>query len=659
MAGRFSVEAVFKAVDRLTAPVRKMQNRVKKFTRSVNRGFHRLNRTVDKFGRGLKAVGRQAAVVGVVLGALGANIISTGAGFEQAITDVGAVSLQTRKQIEPLEKMALELGRTTKFTSTQAANAMEVMARAGFSMNDTLSATPAVLSAAAASGLEIADVANHVSNVLKGMGLETTEAARVADVLALASARTNSSIGSLGESMKNVASTARQLNIPLEQVVAGVALLQDVGLDASVAGSAFNTMLTKMAAPTTGMQKKMRRLGISFKDSEGNMLPLADVLEQLSKASKKVGGNFDQVAFLAELVGLRGQKAASNLRDLFETGKIKELTAELDKAKGSAEAMARLRMNTFQGSMLLLGSAIDAVKVKIFGLNEGPLKDVVDNLTKWVNANEDLIATRVGDFIGNLLKNLPEIIEWVKWGAKAVAIFLSFAIVLKSFIAVMTLVNLVMAANPVVLIVLGVMALIAAFVALVVWIDDVADSFKDMHPLLRLVLLPIEALVIAIRFLKNLFNDFPGKLDEVSESFEKMNPFVRALLGPLEAVVRLIEFINGTEIKLPAKLGAFAEGVTGGPGGAEGGIMAKIRDVTLAGLSTSMEKIGSVLASRRQPLFSSEPQIVSPQDRTARSIDEKRTSSTAEVTIRDESGRAEVTGGKLGPGLSLLNSGAF
>lgn len=589
MAGRFSVEAVFKAVDRITAPVTRMQNRVGKMTRSMERGLRAANRSMTKFGQGLKTVGRTAGVVAGILGVLSSNVIAAGADFEQAITDVGAVSLQTREQIEPLEKLALKLGKTTKFTATQAANAMEVMARAGFKANDILSATPAVLSAAAASGLEIAEVADHVSNVLKGMGLSTVEAARVADVLALASARTNSSIGSLGESMKNVASTARSLNIPLEEVVAGVALLQDVGLDASVAGSAFNTMLTKMAAPTAGMQKKMRRLGISFKDAKGNMLPLSKVLSQLSKASQRVGGNFDQVAFLAELVGLRGQKAAANLGKLFETGKIKELTRELEKATGAADKMAELRMNTFNGSMLLLGSAIDAVKVRIFGMNEGPLKDVVDNMTKWIGANEGLIATRIGDFIAKILNNLPAIIEWVQWGAKAIGVFIAFSVVLKTLVAVLTLVNLVMALNPIGLIVLGVVAAIAAFTALVVWVDEVAAAFDNM------------------------------------------NPFIRAIMAPLELVVRTIKFIKDA---------------------LKGGFGSAVKKLALSfgfGEDEADEKAREAVT----------PQVVSPQDRVARSIEEQRTTSTAEVTIRDESGRTEVTGGSLGNGLSLQPSGAF
>lgn len=564
MAGRFSVEAVFRAIDRVTAPVTRMQNRVGKFTRTAGRGFRRLNRSVEKFSAGMKRGALVVAASAIIVGGALANVVGTGADFEQAITNVGAVALKTRAEIAPLEKMALELGRTTKFTATESANAMEILSRAGFDTQQVLKATPAILSAAAASGLEIAETANHVSNVLKGMGLEMSDAARVADVLALASSRTNSTIGSLGVSMQNAASTARQLGLPLEDTIAAVALLQDVGLDASVAGSAFTTMLTKMAAPTVGMQKKMRRLGISFKDSKGNMLPFEKVLQQLSKASDRVGGNFDKVAFLAELVGLRGQKAASNLATLFETGELEKLTKELNKATGSADRMAEIRMDTVIGSLTLLGSAVDAVKVKAFGLSRGPLKDVIDDMTTWVGLNEDLIATKIGDFLLGLTTNFSEIVTWMKRVGIALAVFFTLATVLKSIVLIMTAVNLVMAANPIGLMVLGIVALIAAGAALIVAWEPVKAFFVDL-------------------------------------------------------------------------------------GESIGGIFQAVANFGGGGFGADFDPDAPQTA----------PQMVSPQERVARSVEEQRTTSTSEVTIRDETGRAEVTGGKLGPGLNLQTSGAF
>ncbi len=637
MAGRFSVEAVFKAVDRFSAPISRMQNRVGKLTRSMRRGFDRANRAVDKFGRGLKSVGRSMALVGGAIALVSANIIAAGAGFGQAITDVGAVSLKTREEIAPLEKLALELGRTTKFTSTQAANAMEILARAGFTANQILSVTPSVLSGAAASGLEIAEMADITSNVLKGMGLEVSETVRVVDALAFASTKTNTTIGSLGEGMKGIASTARQLGLPLEEVIASIALLQDVGLDASVSSSAFNTMLTKMAAPTVGMQKKMKKLGITFKDvATGDMLLLPQVLEQLSKASERVGGNFDQVAFLAELVGLRGQKAAANLIKLHESGKHSELVKQLLDVQGVSEKIAAIRMNTFTGSMLLLGSAVDAVKVKIFGLNDGPLKDAVDNMTRWVGANEDLIATNVTDFLVKIIDNFESIVTWAERIGIALVVFFTLATTLKAVAFAMTLVNLALVPGALTfgLIVLAIIAVIIIIAAVIFWWDELSSAFMNSSG-------AMDIFIIGIGFILGPIGLLIAAALLIIKHWEPIKKFFKDLWGGV------VNIFNSSIDKIMNVVDKVKNAVSG--------VMDTIS--TVGGEFGDLFRFGvdGTLPSPSQE--STSPQVVSPQERVARSIEERSTTSTAEVTIRDESGRAELTGGRLGLGLSLQKTG--
>lgn len=425
MAKKFSIEAIFAATDKLSAPLARMRGKLDGFARAAGKSLSALDSRLGSIHGGFKKIATATAAVGAVGGVAAYAIGKAGAEFEQAITAVGAVSLQSRKQIADLEAKARELGATTKFTATEAANAMEVMARAGFSNADILQGVGAVLDAAAASGLEIAEVANHVSNALKGMGLETSEAGRVADVLAVASSKTNSSIGSLGEALSNVAATARQFKIPLEDTVAGVALLQDVGLDASVAGSALNTMLTQMAKPTDEIAAKMREFGVTFRDAKGNMLPFQDVLANISKAAKKSGGNMDQVAFIADLVGLRGQKAAANLADLFDTGKVQALTKELLSAEGAAKKMAAIRMDNTIGDLTLLESAVDGVKVALFDTQSGPLRELIQSMTKWVETNKDLIVSEFQSWVTWLRDNFESIVTWLKRIGVAVGVFYS------------------------------------------------------------------------------------------------------------------------------------------------------------------------------------------------------------------------------------------
>lgn len=392
MAGRFSIEAIFKAKDRFTRPIAKIQKRTERMIRSFDRGMDRIRRVSGGVVGSLRKVSIAAGAAGAAVGLAAKHIIGTGSSFEEAITAVGAVGLQTRDQIAALEKRALELGSTTKFTATEAANAMEILARAGMSNQEILSGVGGVLDAAAASGLEMAEVAEVVSATLNGMGLEAAQAGRVADVLSLASARTKSTIGSLGESMKNLAPVARQMGVSLEEAVASAALLQHVGLDASEAGTATATMLTKLSEPAAGVAAKMRELGIAFQDARGDALPLPQILANFEKAANGAGGSMETVAFFADLVGLRGQKAALNLKEMEKSGQMQALVSQLQDAEGSARKMAALRMDNLRGDFTLLGSAVDGVETKLFKTESGALRKLTQGFTRWIEQNGDRIV---------------------------------------------------------------------------------------------------------------------------------------------------------------------------------------------------------------------------------------------------------------------------
>ena len=214
---------------------------------------------------------------------------------------------------------------------------MEVLARAGFNTTQIIDTVPSVLNAASASGLEIAEVARHVGSTLKGMGLEMNQASRVANVFGLVSSMSNTTIGTLGESMSTLSSTAKTAGLSLEEATVGVALLQDVGIPASKAGTSLVSMFTKMATPSTKATKMMRKLGISFKDAKGDMLTFEGVMEQFSKASKQIPGNLDKIAFFNELVGSYGAKAAISLADMYDTGRVSKFMGAANNARNEVE----------------------------------------------------------------------------------------------------------------------------------------------------------------------------------------------------------------------------------------------------------------------------------------------------------------------------------
>lgn len=410
---KFSIMAVFEAVDKFTGPMRSMSDSVDRFTTSANKKLDSFGERIGKVNEGFAAIGKSLAVAGAGAGFLGREVLKGGGDFEQAMANVGAVSLMTRSQVKDLEAGARSLGLRMKFSATEVANGMELMGKAGFDNGQILKGIPDFLNAAAAEGAEFEETAGVLSNVMKGMGLDVaTETKRVADVLTLASARTNSSITSLGESMKNASPVARTFGVSFEDAVSAVALLQDVGLDASEAGSATATMLTNLSHPSKKAAAEMHRLGISFQDAKGNMKPLSDVFGQMAKAAGKSGGNMKTVAFFAELVGLRGQKAALNLQELFKSGKFASLTDELHAANGEAEKMASLRMDTVQGDLKILGNTVEDLKISLFDTQSGPLRDVIQSMNLWVLANRELITQKVQDTVMWIADNMSDIVKW-------------------------------------------------------------------------------------------------------------------------------------------------------------------------------------------------------------------------------------------------------
>jgi TP901 family phage tail tape measure protein len=730
MAGRFSLDAVFRAVDRMSAPIAKIQSRFESFAKSAEKGIKSLDTAADKWLGTLAKAGQGLAVVGGALGLAAYNVGKAGADFEQAITNVGAVSLMTRGQVADLEREARKLGLSTKYSATQVATGMETMGKAGFTNAQIVASVGHVLDAAAAEGADFDEVAGNISNTLKGMGLYVDDTAKLAentqmvgDTLALASARTNSSMSSLAESMKNLAPIARQFNIPFKEAVASVALLQDVGIDASEAGTSMATALTKLATAPDAVKVKMKQLGVTFQDLDGNMLPLPKIFANFSKAAAKSGGNMKTAAFFAELLGLRGQRAGLNMQKLFESGKFKELTDELEKATGKAHEMAELRMDTFTGDLTKLGNTVDDIKISLFDMQSGPLRDVVQGMTQWLQANKGLITSGVEKFFKFFADNMESIVTWGTRIAKIITVITAASLAVKGLAAAVSILTWAISANPIALIAVAIVAAIALIWAFwpeisgffaMVWggIVDLSTSiweaFAGMAAKVGEVFMSIFGPVFAfykaywtglIEFFVGVFTIVFGLARKVLEPiFDFIRPKLEAVLGwligywtfvwdlvsgvvktGLDNVVSMVstsfdiiaaiaktyfDYVSTVWGGLVTVFSAIWEGIKWAFENTLGPVFDKI--------AWAVEKIRSIGgdtlgwdeegASGAASLSSGAPQVVSPGERIAQSISESTTTQKSEVTIKDKTGRAVVTKKPAGPLMSMpiLNqSGGF
>ena len=186
MAGRFTVETVFKGTDNTSGVIDRIEKRAQK----LERGLGGASRFVDKGFGAIKQVGAAIAYTGVAAAGAGiafAQAIAPGADFDEAMAGVGAVSLLTRDQVADLEVEARRLGKTTKYSAVEVAGGMELMGKAGFDNGQIIAGIGPILAASAAEGADFAETTSIISNVMKGMGLAMSETGRVADVLTLAS----------------------------------------------------------------------------------------------------------------------------------------------------------------------------------------------------------------------------------------------------------------------------------------------------------------------------------------------------------------------------------------------------------------------------------------------------------------------------------------
>lgn len=390
-----TLKAILTASDKATPVIRGALAASDDLTKKAFKGLDALDKLQSKIAGSIKSTISTLSVAGLALGAVGGRVIMTGADFEEAMSGVAAVSGATGEQFEILKKKALELGTTTKYSSTEVAGAMEIMAKAGMGVNDVMSGLPGILSAAAADGASVEDTATSLMAAMKSLGLGPESLGLLADQFAKAGDSTAASIGSLSQSMAIFGPVVKQLKIPVESATAQIAILQDAGIDASSAGTTLAASYSKLAAPMGRTKEALKKLGIEVADAQGNFKMPDVLLQEILRSTGKIKGNVGKMAAFTELVGLESQKALLNIADAASTGKLDQVVASLNDAAGYADKLAAKRLNNLKGDFGLLMSSVDGVAQSLFGLESGALRGVVQGTREWVDANKEWIALGV------------------------------------------------------------------------------------------------------------------------------------------------------------------------------------------------------------------------------------------------------------------------
>lgn len=295
---------------------------------------------------------------------LGKNVFDTGKEFEAQMSRVQAISGATGEELQRLTQNAIDLGAASVFSASESAQGMEYLASAGFTVNEIIAAMPGMLDLAASSGEDLAISADIAASVLRGFGLEASEAGHVADVLATNAARTNAAVADTGEAMKYVAPLAHTMGLSLEEVAASIGIMSDSGVKGSQAGTTLRGALSRLAKPTKAMRTKMDELNLSFYDSDGKMKSLSEIVGMLQT---NMAGLTDEQKQNA-LVTLFGQEALSGMMILLDAGpeKLAALTKAYEECDGAAAQMAETMLDNLKGAIEGLEGSLETAKLNLY-----------------------------------------------------------------------------------------------------------------------------------------------------------------------------------------------------------------------------------------------------------------------------------------------------
>nr|WP_157948205.1 phage tail tape measure protein [Staphylococcus chromogenes] len=353
-----------------------------------------LNTTMGKIGNKFSELGPRLQEIGSKMQSVGRNMsmyvsapIVAGFGaavkksidFDDSMRKVKATSGATGNEFQQLRDKALEMGAKTKFSASESADALNYMALAGWDTKDMLGGIDGVMQLAAASGEDLGQVSDIVTDSLTAFGMKAKDSGHFADVLAQTSSKANTDVRGLGEAFKYVAPVAGALGYTVEDTSIAIGLMSNAGIKGEKAGTALRTMFTNLSKPTGDMKKKMDELGISITDSNGNMLPMRDVMDQLRGKFKGLSKE-QQASAAATIFGKEAMSGALAIINASDED-YQKLTKSIDGSKGAAKRMSDEMEGGIGGSIRQMKSAIESLAISIGDV----MAPYIKKLAEWLS----------------------------------------------------------------------------------------------------------------------------------------------------------------------------------------------------------------------------------------------------------------------------------
>lgn len=338
---------------------------------------------MESVGDSIAGAGKKMMPLTTVIGGLGVAAVKTAADFDSSMSQVAAISGAAGDDLQALRDKAREMGEKTKFSASEAADAMTYMAMAGWKSKDMISGIDGIMSLAAASGEDLATTSDIVTDALTAFGLSAKDSGHFADILAAASSNANTNVSMMGETFKYCAPIAGALGFSAEDTAEAIGLMANAGIKSSQAGTALRTIMNNLAGDVKISGRAIGEVTIATTNADGSMRDLSDILADCRVAF----GNLTESEKANAAESLVGKNAMSGFLALVNAAPadIAKLSGAIDNCDGSAEKMAATMQDNLAGQLTILKSQLQELAISFGEILMPAIRNIVSKIQGFID----------------------------------------------------------------------------------------------------------------------------------------------------------------------------------------------------------------------------------------------------------------------------------
>lgn len=529
-------------------------------------GFYQLGTQLESIGAKLENVGKKVSQVGQQLTtklttpivALGTACITTFTSFDDSLKTVQATmglvagsSEEADRQIALLNSTAQEMGRSTRYSASEAAQALNYLALAGYDADEACAALPQVLALAQAGGLDLAYASDLATDAMAALGLSMDQLGTFSDQMAVTAQKSNTSVGQLGEAILTVGGTAKNLKGGTAELNAELGILANRGIKGAEGGTHLRNVILSLTKPTDKAAAQLEALGVSVYDSSGNMRSMNDIMMDLNASMDGMTAEQKQ-NIISTIFNKTDLAAVTALLDGCGT-EFDELMGYIEGSEGAAQQMADTMESGLGGSFRALKSAVEGLAIS-FGERLAPMvQKAVEKITaivNWLTSLDDktkdtiiriaAIAAAVGPVllvggklitgIGKVIKNVGSVMKVISGATKVTGL-------LGKAMTALT--------GPVGIVIAVIAVLAAAFISLYKNNEEFRDKVNAIWQQICAAFEKVKAaFVSAFQTLQSWFEPIKASLQKLWGTIQgivlKLMPVFEAIGAAIGAVVAIV-----------------------------------------------------------------------------------------------------------------------